>query len=87
MPWLTTTDKATGPLQVGRAGALNARTQEIFELAGILDELEEKGLKCDSEKHSFLLSLSYELIFRCVQPVPHSAMGSFSVVRANGGRC
>lgn len=42
-------DAKSGPLDLGRADALNARTQQYFEVVGILDELIPDGLKCNSE--------------------------------------
>lgn len=36
------------PLQLGRADALNARTQQYLEVVGILDELLPQGLKCNT---------------------------------------
>jgi len=41
-------DKAEGRLQVGRADALNARTQQLFDNIGILPELLALGVKCNS---------------------------------------
>ncbi|KAJ4113918.1 hypothetical protein NW768_011448 [Fusarium equiseti] len=41
-------DEKTSTLQLGRADALNARTQQYFEVAGILDELLPNGLKCNT---------------------------------------
>ncbi|KAF4991505.1 hypothetical protein FGRMN_7779 [Fusarium graminum] len=35
-------------LDLGRADALNARTQQYFEVAGILDEILPDGLKCNT---------------------------------------
>ncbi|KAH6898964.1 FAD binding domain-containing protein [Thelonectria olida] len=35
-------------LDLGRADALNARTQQVFEVANILDELLPQGLKCNT---------------------------------------
>lgn len=43
------TDSKPQPLQLGRADALNARSQQILEVVGILDELLSQGLKCNSE--------------------------------------
>ncbi|POS77458.1 hypothetical protein DHEL01_v204151 [Diaporthe helianthi] len=40
-------DAKAGPLDLGRADALNARTQQYFEVVGILDELIPDGLKCN----------------------------------------
>ncbi|KAM0485567.1 hypothetical protein ACHAPX_001555 [Trichoderma viride] len=36
------------PLQLGRADALNARSQQVLEVVGILDELLAQGLKCNT---------------------------------------
>ncbi|KAF2087670.1 putative monooxygenase [Saccharata proteae CBS 121410] len=41
-------DKAPTLLQVGRADALNARTQQTLELIRVLEELEPQGLKCNT---------------------------------------
>lgn len=41
-------DKSTGPLQVGRADALNARTLQLLELAGIFDEIYPLGQPCNT---------------------------------------
>ncbi|KKY39682.1 putative fad monooxygenase [Diaporthe ampelina] len=41
-------DAKSGPLDLGRADALNARTQQYFEVVGILDELLPSGLKCNT---------------------------------------
>lgn len=41
-------DEKPSTLELGRADALNARTQQYFEVAGILDELLPQGLKCNS---------------------------------------
>ncbi|KAG8163836.1 hypothetical protein KVR01_005754 [Diaporthe batatas] len=41
-------DAKSGPLDLGRADALNARTQQYFEVVGILDELIPDGLKCNT---------------------------------------
>ena len=43
------TDAKPGPLELGRADALNARTQQYLEVVGILDDLLPKGLKCNSK--------------------------------------
>lgn len=43
-------DAKSGPLDFGRADALNARTQQYFEVAGLLDELLSQGLKCNSKR-------------------------------------
>lgn len=45
-------DAKSGPLDLGRADALNARTQQYFEVVGILDELIPDGLKCNSESNT-----------------------------------
>lgn len=42
-------DAKPGPLEVGRADALNARTQQYLEVVGILDELLPLGIKCNSK--------------------------------------
>ncbi|KAF4945016.1 hypothetical protein FGADI_12275 [Fusarium gaditjirri] len=42
-------DEKPFSLELGRADALNARTQQYFEVAGILDELLPDGLKCNSK--------------------------------------
>ncbi|RYP04506.1 hypothetical protein DL764_004407 [Monosporascus ibericus] len=36
-----------GPLELGRADALNARTQQYLEIVGILGDLLPKGIKCN----------------------------------------
>ncbi|CAM1507717.1 Fc.00g045650.m01.CDS01 [Cosmosporella sp. VM-42] len=41
-------DEKPAILKAGRADALNARTQQYFEVAGILDELLPRGLKCNT---------------------------------------
>ncbi|KAH8883578.1 FAD binding domain-containing protein [Thozetella sp. PMI_491] len=41
-------DAKPGPLDLGRADALNARTQQYLEVVGILDELLPQGLKCNT---------------------------------------
>ncbi|KAI1049064.1 hypothetical protein LB506_004690 [Fusarium annulatum] len=41
-------DEKPCSLELGRADALNARTQQYFEVAGILDELLPDGLKCNT---------------------------------------
>ncbi|KAF5024490.1 hypothetical protein F66182_3430 [Fusarium sp. NRRL 66182] len=41
-------DEKASTLELGRADALNARTQQYFEVAGILDELLPDGLKCNT---------------------------------------
>ncbi|KAJ4004597.1 hypothetical protein NW752_011694 [Fusarium irregulare] len=41
-------DEKPSTLELGRADALNARTQQYFEVAGILDELLPHGLKCNT---------------------------------------
>lgn len=46
-------DKASGPLDLGRADAMNSRTQEMFEMIGVLDDMLSIGLKCNSEYNPF----------------------------------
>lgn len=46
-----TQDSKPGPLEFGRADAINARTQQYFELAGLLDDLLVQGIKCNSKIH------------------------------------
>ncbi|RGP81179.1 hypothetical protein FLONG3_716 [Fusarium longipes] len=41
-------DEKPSTLELGRADALNARTQQYFEVAGILEELLPNGLKCNT---------------------------------------
>lgn len=41
-------DKSTGPLEVGRADALNARTLQLLEVIGLFDELYPLGKKCNT---------------------------------------
>lgn len=41
-------DKSEGPLEVGRADALNARTLQLLELAGLFDEIYPLGKKCNT---------------------------------------
>ncbi|KAJ4397584.1 hypothetical protein N0V93_001816 [Gnomoniopsis smithogilvyi] len=41
-------DAKSGPLELGRADALNARTQQYLDVVGILDELLPLGLRCDT---------------------------------------
>ncbi|KAM5356539.1 hypothetical protein ACJ41O_003185 [Fusarium nematophilum] len=41
-------DEKPSTLDLGRADALNARTQQYFEVAGILDELLPQGIKCNT---------------------------------------
>ncbi|KAH9905170.1 FAD binding domain-containing protein [Xylariomycetidae sp. FL2044] len=41
-------DAKDGPLRLGRADALNARTQQYLEVVGILDELLRQGIKCNT---------------------------------------
>ncbi|KAI1028281.1 hypothetical protein LB505_013377 [Fusarium chuoi] len=43
-------DEKPCSLELGRADALNARTQQYFEVAGILDELLPDGLRCNSKQ-------------------------------------
>ncbi|MCK6597765.1 MAG: FAD-binding protein [Bdellovibrionaceae bacterium] len=39
-------DKSTGPLEVGRADALNARTLQLLKIVGLFDELYSMGKTC-----------------------------------------
>ncbi|MBS1961797.1 MAG: FAD-binding protein [Bdellovibrionales bacterium] len=41
-------DKSEGPLEVGRADALNARTLQLLEVAGLFDELYPLGKPCNT---------------------------------------
>jgi 2-polyprenyl-6-methoxyphenol hydroxylase-like FAD-dependent oxidoreductase len=41
-------DKSSGPLEVGRADALNARTLQLFDVAGLFEELYPLGKKCNT---------------------------------------
>lgn len=41
-------DKSAEPLQVGRADALNARTLQLLEVAGLFEELYPKGKPCNT---------------------------------------
>ena len=41
-------DASEGPLEVGRADALNARTLQLLELAGLFDELYPLGKPCNT---------------------------------------
>ncbi|RMZ58583.1 FAD-binding protein [Chryseobacterium nematophagum] len=41
-------DKSPGPLEVGRADALNARTLQLFELVNLFDELYPLGKPCNT---------------------------------------
>lgn len=41
-------DKSDGPLKVGRADALNARTLQLLEVAGLFDELYPLGKTCNT---------------------------------------
>jgi len=41
-------DKSTGPLEVGRADALNARTLQLLEVAHLFDELYPLGKPCNT---------------------------------------
>ncbi|EAS34804.3 FAD monooxygenase [Coccidioides immitis RS] len=41
-------DAKPQPLQLGRADALNARSQQYLEIVGILDDLISQGLKCNT---------------------------------------
>lgn len=42
-------EKRAGPLEVGRADALNARTQQFLAVAGVLNDLRPFGLQCNSK--------------------------------------
>ncbi|KPM39365.1 hypothetical protein AK830_g7196 [Neonectria ditissima] len=42
-------DAKPGPLALGRADALNARTQQYMEVVGVLDNLKAQGITCNSE--------------------------------------
>ena len=41
-------DKSEGPLKVGRADALNARTLQLLELVGLFDDLYPLGKTCNT---------------------------------------
>jgi 2-polyprenyl-6-methoxyphenol hydroxylase-like FAD-dependent oxidoreductase len=41
-------DKSSGPLEVGRADALNARTLQLFELVGLFKDLYPLGKSCNT---------------------------------------
>lgn len=41
-------DAKTGPLKLGRADAMNARTQQYMEVAGVIDELLPQGITCNT---------------------------------------
>ncbi|KAI8960216.1 FAD binding domain-containing protein [Daldinia sp. FL1419] len=41
-------DSKPGPLEVGRADALNARTQQYLEVVGVLNKLLKLGIKCNT---------------------------------------
>ena len=41
-------DKSNGPLEVGRADALNARTLQLFEVVDLFDEIYPLGKKCNT---------------------------------------
>lgn len=41
-------DRSDGPLQVGRADALNARTLQLLEIAGLFDDLYPLGKTCNT---------------------------------------
>ncbi|KAI1803974.1 FAD binding domain-containing protein [Daldinia bambusicola] len=41
-------DAKSGPLEVGRADAMNARTQQYLEVVGILNKLLPLGIKCNT---------------------------------------
>lgn len=51
------TETKPQPLQLGRADALNARSQQVLEVVGILDELLAKGLKCNSMLYDAIVGL------------------------------
>ena len=74
-------DEKPSTLELGRADALNARTQQYFEVAGILDELLPHGLKCNSRKFQNL----YKTRTNKPQPVQHSKKAISSRVRMLGG--
>lgn len=44
----TIVDKSSGPLQVGRADALNARSLQLLEIVGLFDELYAQGKTCNT---------------------------------------
>ncbi|WP_025666509.1 FAD-binding protein [Aquimarina megaterium] len=56
-------DKSEGPLEVGRADALNARTLQLLEVADLFKELYPLGLPCNTssiwEKGKFVSRQSY----------------------------
>ncbi|KAI6755956.1 hypothetical protein HG530_011692 [Fusarium avenaceum] len=41
-------DAKSGPLALGRADALNARTQQYLEVVGVLDHLQAQGITCNT---------------------------------------
>ncbi|KAF5510237.1 3-hydroxybenzoate 4-monooxygenase [Colletotrichum siamense] len=41
-------DAKEGPLELGRADAMNARTQQVLEVVGILDDLLPEGITCNT---------------------------------------
>ncbi|KAL1304353.1 hypothetical protein AAFC00_000750 [Neodothiora populina] len=41
-------ERRPGPLEAGRADALNARTQQVLEIVGVLGDLRPKGLLCNT---------------------------------------
>jgi 2-polyprenyl-6-methoxyphenol hydroxylase-like FAD-dependent oxidoreductase len=41
-------DKTSGPLEVGRADALNGRTLHLLEIAGLFDEIYPLGKVCNT---------------------------------------
>ncbi|KAK6848811.1 hypothetical protein PG995_012644 [Apiospora arundinis] len=45
---VTVIDEKPSSLKVGRADALNARTQQYLEVAGVLGELRAKGIECNT---------------------------------------
>ncbi|KAK8169736.1 putative monooxygenase [Phyllosticta citrichinensis] len=52
-------DKSATALQLDRADALNARTQQSLELMGVLDQLEPHGLKCNSIQNHWWTRLKH----------------------------
>lgn len=41
-------DSKPGPLKLGRADALNARTQQYLQVAGVLEKLRSQGIECNT---------------------------------------
>ena len=56
---LNSSDAKSGALELGRADALYARTQQYLEVVKILDELLPLGIKCNSKLRS-LFRLAYK---------------------------